>query len=166
MKRFLTIALMLLCFSLSGQVFGPPPAQPKEKARLGLSLKRAALPGLLGIAGGVSSATKEALLWRREGFFKRFPGANRQYWDNRISWENKYTRPGFVPVQFTDGYHLMEATKMVSAYGAAGLVGINLIRTKHESRKQQVLDFFVAAAINSACYLVSSELVFSKFYSR
>ena len=162
MKNFFIIILIALCGALSAQNL--PPVQ--SRAKPGLSLKRAIVPGLLGLAGGASSATKEALLWRRDQFFARFPGANRQYWDNRISWENKYTRPGFVPVQFTDGYHLMEATKMVSVYGSAGIVGINLIRYKHESRAQQVLDFFVAAAVNSACYLVSSELVFSKFYGR
>lgn len=162
----LILVFCCLSFSLNAQVFQKYPEPNKPNVRLGLSLKRAALPAFLGFTGGVSAATKEALLWRREGFFARFPGANRQYWDNRLSWENKYTRPSFVPVQFTDGYHLMEATKMVSVYGSAGLVGINLIRNKHESRAQQVLDFFVAAALNSALYLASSELVFSKFYSR
>lgn len=79
--------------------------------------KRTIAPFSLAFISGASWGLHEALQYRKDVFFKRFPNANRQYFDPSISWENKYMRPR-VPVQLTDAKHLTYAINNIALSGA------------------------------------------------
>lgn len=130
------------------------------------SLKRAILPGTLSFAAGVNQGLRETLIWKRETFFNRFPGANRQYWDNTLSWENKYTRPN-IPVQLTDAYHLLFLTQNMLISGAALSATIPLVRDhKNHNTKwwHKLADIGIQSAVMSLGYLAGSKLTYDVYF--
>ncbi len=125
------------------------------------SLKLAILPATLSFAAGVNQGVRETLIWKREKFFDRFPNANRQYFDNTLSWENKYTRPG-VPVQFTDAYHLLFLTQNVLISGAALSATIPLVRVHKKSKwYHKLADIGIQSAVMSLSYLAGSKATYN-----
>lgn len=85
--------------------------------------KRTIAPFSLAFISGANWGLHEGLQYRKSVFFKRFPKANRQYFDPAISWENKYMRPG-VPVQLTDAKHLTFALNNIALSGAISVATI------------------------------------------
>jgi len=129
-------------------------------------LKRAILPGALSFTAGVNQGLRETTIWKKEKFFNKFPGANRQYWDNHLSWENKYTRPN-VPVQFTDSYHLLFLTHNLLISGAALSATIPLVldHQKHNSKWwHKLADIGIQSAVMSLGYLAGSKLTYNVYF--
>ncbi|MBU6340186.1 MAG: hypothetical protein KGS48_01720 [Bacteroidetes bacterium] len=128
------------------------------------SLKRAILPGTLSFTAGVNQGLRETLLWKREAFFKRFPHANRQWWDNSKSWENKYIRPN-VPVQLTDAYHFLFLTQNTLIAGAAVSATIPLVRDHKNSKwYHKLADIGIQSLVNSAAYFAGSKLTYNVIF--
>jgi hypothetical protein len=99
----------------------------------------------------------QVIAFHPDRFFAAHPNANRQFWDNNISWRNKYKNgdpqqgPAFfgsttflAPV--TDGYHLMRATSRYSA-----VVGISIPLYKGSGKKIQ--HYLVEAGLFGASYI-------------
>jgi hypothetical protein len=130
------------------------------------SLKRAILPGALAFTAGVNQGLRETIIWKREKFFNRFPGANRQYWDNSISWENKYHRE-HIPVQLTDAYHLLFLTQNVLITSAALSATIPLVNDhKNHNTKwwHKLADIGIQSAVMSLGYVAGNKLTYNAFF--
>lgn len=142
-------------------------ANAQEKYNFKASFKRAIAPACLGFTSGVAGGLREATMWRKDRFFDVFPKANRQYWDNHLSWKNKYTRPWYIPVQLTDSYHMLYAVHNI------GLASASIVGTAHVSKtwktrslKHKALDILIQSACTSAAYLLGSELTFGVVFKR
>lgn len=46
---------------------------------------------------------------------------NPQYWSKAVSWVNKYRRPKWLPVMFTDSWHLFKEISLFAIFNAGGL---------------------------------------------
>jgi len=84
---------------------------------LGSNFNNYSFTGGLMFVSGASDGLSQTLAFHYWKFEKKFPKANRQFWDNNISWENKYRdypidkRPAYFGSKTflawtTDGYHL------------------------------------------------------------
>jgi len=158
MKNVLILSFLLCLFEANAQ-------SPKYNFKA--AFRSAILPASLAFVGGVAGGTREATMWRKDRFFEVFPKANRQYWDNHLSWQNKYTRPWYVPVQLTDSYHMLYAVHNI------GLAGASITGTAHVSNnwkskplKHKVLDVLIQSACVSAAYFVGSEATFGLLFKR
>jgi hypothetical protein len=158
MKHLLIISFLLCFFAASAQA-------PKYNFKA--AFKSAIIPASLSFVGGVAGGTREAILWRKDRFFQVFPKANRQYWDNTISWENKYSRPWYVPVQLTDGYHMLYGVHNLGLSGAciAGTISAGK-RWDKKPFKHKILDVLIQGACISAAYFVGSEATFGLLFKR
>src|SRR6187551_4025351 len=107
----IVVALLLLApFSLQ--------AQQKTKDKLKWRIdKNKIITGSLVFVGGAAKGFNETLLFNYKIFEKTFPGANKQWFDPKVSWRNKYEGGNpdngskyflstSVFVMFTDQYHL------------------------------------------------------------
>ncbi|MBU6341362.1 MAG: hypothetical protein KGS48_07710 [Bacteroidetes bacterium] len=142
------------------------PSNTGSKFQLKHSLKRALLPGVLSFTAGVNQGLRETLIWKRERFFNRFPNANRRYWDNTISWENKYIRPN-IPVQLTDAYHFLFLTQNTLIAGAAVSATLPLVRDHHGKNTKwwhKLADIGIQSAVNSLAYLAGSKLTYNVYF--
>lgn len=76
--------------------------------------------GSLFLIPGISAGLHEVLQHRYVQFKERFPAANDNFWDPRISWEEKYKDPypfsRTFPL-FTDAYHLTNGIKTIGLIG-------------------------------------------------
>jgi hypothetical protein len=158
MKNILILSLLLCSIVANAQ---------SPKYNLKAAFRSAILPASFSFVSGVAGGTRESILWRKDRFFQVFPKANRQYWDNTISWENKYTRPWYVPMQLTDSYHMLYAVHNI------GLAGASITGTAHVSKnwkikplKHKVLDVLIQSACVSAAYFVGSEATFGLLFKR
>ena len=109
MRIFVTL-LLLASFSLQ--------AQEKSADKLKWKIdKNKIITGSLVFVGGAAKGFNETLQFNYKIFEKTFPGANKQWFDPKVSWRNKYEggNPDNGPksflstsvlVMFTDQYHL------------------------------------------------------------
>lgn len=107
------LIIALLCFvSLNLQAQEKKANKPKWKID-----KNKILAGSLVLVGGAAKGFNETLQFNYRIFEKAFPGANKQWFDPKVSWRNKYEggNPDNGPksflstsllVMFTDQYHL------------------------------------------------------------
>jgi len=120
--RIIITLLLLASFSLQ--------AQEKSKNKLKWRIdKNKIITGGLVFVGGAAKGFNETLLFNYKIFEKKFPGVNKQWFDPKVSWRNKYE--GGNPdngakfflstsafVMFTDQYHLnnfIQKTAIMSA---------------------------------------------------
>jgi hypothetical protein len=79
----------------------------------------------LGFLSGAARGLNQVVAFHPDRFFARYPNANRQYWDNSISWRNKHKNgdpqqgPAFpfsrTALAFTtDAFHLTGTTSNVT----------------------------------------------------
>jgi len=118
------IALLMLLYSFSLQAQDQKTEKPKWRID-----KNKILTGSLVFVGGAAKGFNETLQFNYKIFEKTFPGANKQWFDPKVSWRNKYeggnpdNGPKFflstsVFVMFTDQYHLnnfIHKTALMSA---------------------------------------------------
>lgn len=122
----------------------------------------------LSFIAGTAWGLHEAINYRKDVFFKRFPGANRQYFDPAISWENKYMRPG-VPVQLTDAKHLSFAINNIALSGAISAATVYctvpIVRPKQGRKWWHIpARMLIQSAAVSAGYAAGNWLTFSQFF--
>src|SRR5215510_1804361 len=102
--------LLLISFSLQAQ------QKNAEKPKWRIN-KNKILTGSLVLVGGAAKGFNETLQFNYRIFEKKFPGVNKQWFDPKVSWRNKYEggNPDNGPkyflstslfVMFTDQYHL------------------------------------------------------------
>ena len=108
--RIIVTLLLLASFSLQ--------AQEKTTDKLKWKIdKNKIITGSLVFVGGAAKGFNETLQFNYKIFEKTFPGANKQWFDPKVSWRNKYEggNPDNGPksflstsvlVMFTDQYHL------------------------------------------------------------
>ena len=120
--RVIAVFFLFVSFSLQAQETKPE----KPKWRID---KNKILTGSLVLVGGASKGFNETLQFNYKIFEKTFPGANKQWFDPKVSWRNKYQggNPDNGPkhflstsllVMFTDQYHLnnfIHKTALMSA---------------------------------------------------
>ena len=108
--RFIALLMALASYSLQAQ----EKIAEKPKWRID---KNKILTGSLVFIGGSAKEFNETLQFNYKTFEKTFPGANKQWFDPKQSWRNKYEggNPDNGPksflstsvfVMFTDQYHL------------------------------------------------------------
>jgi hypothetical protein len=62
---------------------------------------------------GVSSGVREEVIYHPTQLFQMYPRLNRQWWDIRVSYRNKYTEPPLF-VAFSDANHFFKSTGLVT----------------------------------------------------
>jgi len=62
---------------------------------------------------GVSSGAREEVLYHPEQMFDMYSDLNRQWWDSRISYKNKYTESPLL-VAFSDANHFFKSAVLVT----------------------------------------------------
>ena len=108
--RLIAALLLLVSYSLSAQ----EKIADKPKWRID---KNKIITGSLVFVAGSAKGFNETLQFNYKIFEKTFPGANKQWFDPKVSWRNKYEggNPDNGPksflstslfVMFTDQYHL------------------------------------------------------------
>lgn len=89
----------------------------------------------LVLLAGMASGMHETLHYHITSFYRKFPGANGQYWNPKYSWTNKYKdgNPANGPrfplsttllVMFTDAKHLFDAIRMSAGFSGFYLLGL------------------------------------------
>lgn len=109
------------------QSLQPLPVEPAKA--YGYELERALIKGGMLFFSGAADGISETIKFHPDAFFTTHPSANRQFWDGRISWQNKYRNGD--PAQgrayigsttwlawTTDGYHLTRTTGNVFLFGS------------------------------------------------
>ena len=158
--RIIAVFLLFVSFSLH--------AQNKEKKKWRID-KNKILTGSLVFTGGAAKGFNETLQFNYKIFEKTFPGANKQWFDPKVSWRNKYeggnpdNGPKFflstsVLVMFTDQYHLNNFIQRTAIMSALVLK----IGEGKKSFKYYLLDL----AYYSACYTAGFAATYYPFTSR
>ena len=107
--RIISVVLLFVSFSLQAQEKADKPKWRIDKNKI--------LTGSLVCVGGAAKGFNETLQFNYKIFEKTFPGANKQWFDPKVSWRNKYEGGNpdngskyflstSVLVMFTDQYHL------------------------------------------------------------
>lgn len=168
--------MILYVTDLSSQL--PPsimssPVVPVSTPLLDLSLKKPSrIDGLAGdflvisfsAISGATWAQSEILTNHYDAFSRRFPTADRQYFDPSISWLNKYYNrdPSLgrtkLPVQLTDARHLLNSV----AFSSAILTGVSIPLASGNFRPRVVLRRCILSCLS---YSLSNHLVY-RFYKR
>jgi hypothetical protein len=158
--RMIAVFLLFVSFSLQAQ------DQEKKKWRID---KNKILTGSLVFVGGAAKGFNETLQFNYKIFEKTFPGANKQWFDPKVSWRNKYEggNPDNGPkyfmstsllVMFTDQYHLnnfIQRTAIMSAL-------VIKIGEGKKSFKHYLFDL----AYYSVCYSAGFAATYYPFTSR
>lgn len=110
---------MFLAIPTFSQSMQPYPGVPETPAASTFKFNTNAIPYKwgLGFLSGAARGLNQVIAFHPDRFFARHPNANRQYWDNRISWRNKHKNgnpeegPAFpfsrsAMVFLTDGLHM------------------------------------------------------------
>jgi hypothetical protein len=131
------------------------------KAELRATIAPATLSAIAGSAWGVH----EALHYRKAVFFRRFPGADRQYWDPAISWENKNWRN--VPVQISDAKHAFATLEKFALFSAGISATIPIARRWEKKKwKHNLARIGLQSVATSLGYAIGNELTFTHFFKR
>jgi len=120
--RIITSLLLLASLTLQAQ------EKSKDKLKWKIDKNKIITGSLIFVAGG-AKGVNETLQFNYKIFEKTFPGANKQWFDPKVSWRNKYEGGNpdngakyflstSVFVMFTDQYHLnnfIQKTAIMSA---------------------------------------------------
>lgn len=121
----------------------------------GAQFKKHIVPGVLVFASGCFEGMMDVLQYRYDGFKRTFPKSNDQFFDPRISWQNKYkdrdpqkgkTFAGNYLVGSTDAWHGFKSLRNATNFSAFA------IRVTAKKRKwhQYVKEALVYWAVNRA----------------
>jgi len=118
MKNILCLLCILCMYPAYAQTY------PVEKRKLYFPLKEEYPSLISSFLAGALEGTSETLKWHYGDFEEFFPGANKNFWNPKYSWKNKYKNqnkeegpkfPGsntFL-VWTTDGYHAVRFARNV-----------------------------------------------------
>lgn len=147
-----------------------PGVEQREKFRFDFSPYKYTIPTAFG--SGLMDGWNQTLNFHYRKFKKVFPGANDQFWNPPISWENKYAKDGTgavltnyeafpfsttVLVWTTDGHHLTRAGDHLFMFATVGLYFSDLGK---KNWKQIVLDVVVTSFARSAGFNTAYKIVF------
>lgn len=94
-------------------------------------------------------------IWHHYPEFKRtFPRAKDQFWNPRISWQNKYNSR--LPVWFTDAHHLTNTTTQVAIFSSG------IFMKKRSKKYHYILDL----GFNFLAYSFGNYLTFNAIYRK
>ena len=158
------IVVLFLFASLSLQAQQRSSDKPKWKID-----KNKILTGGLVFVGGAAKGFNETLQFNYKIFEKSFPGANKQWFDPKVSWRNKYKggNPDNGPkyflstsllVMFTDQYHLNNFIQRMALMSAIVL--------KIGEGKKPFRHYLLDLAYYSACYTAGFAATYYPFTSR
>lgn len=154
----------LLFFSFTA--FAQKNSAEKNKWRID---KNKIITGSLVFVGGTAKGFNETLQFNYPIFEKKFPGANKQWFDPKLSWRNKYegANPDNGPkfflstsalVMFTDQYHLnnfIQRTALMSA-----------LVIKIGDGKKPLKHYLLDIVYYTACYQLGFASTYYPFTSR
>lgn len=158
------LIFVFLLFSMT--TFAQKDGNEKSKWRID---KNKILTGSLVFVGGSAKGFNETLQFNYPIFEKKFPGANKQWFDPRVSWRNKYEggNPDNGPksflstsalVMFTDQYHLnnfIQRTALMSA-----------LVIKIGDGKKPLKHYLLDMVYYTACYQIGFASTYYTFSSR
>ena len=158
--RIITALLLVVSFSLH--------AQDTEKKKWRID-KNKILTGSLVFVGGAAKGFNETLHFNYKAFETAFPGINKQWFDPKESWKNKYkggdpdNGPRFflstsVLVMFTDQYHLNNFIGRTAIMSALVL--------KIGEGKKPFKHYLLDLVYYSACYSTGFALTYYPFTQR
>jgi hypothetical protein len=162
MRLIAMVLLLLVSFSVQAQERNVD----KPKWRIN---KNKILTGSLVFVAGSAKGFNETLQFNYKIFEKTFPGANKQWFDPKVSWRNKYEggnpdngAKSFLStsllVMFTDQYHLNNFIQRGALMGAL----VIKIGEGKKPLKHYVYDF----VFYSACYSAGFAATYYPFTSR
>ena len=107
------------------QQAAPKPAIVPEAATVQFNTNTIPYRWGLGFLSGAARGLNQVVAFHPDRFFARYPNANRQYWDNSISWRNKHKNgdpsqgPAFPFARTalawtTDGFHFTGTSSNVT----------------------------------------------------
>jgi len=156
--------------SPADRFFGLEQAE-KQPFRLDLSAYKFTVP--LAFVAGFADGFNQTLNFHYDKFKKVFPRANNQFWNPRISWQNKYaidpngnvnTNYEAFPfstsvlVFLTDRHH---PTRSVDHAGMYVAVGLNIHDIGNKNWKQILLDIGVTAFARSVGFATTYSIIFA-----
>jgi len=161
--RLTTILIFFLAFQ-SLQAQETISDKPKWKID-----KNKIFTGSLVFVAGSAKGFNETLQFNYKIFEKTFPGANKQWFDPKVSWRNKYKdgNPDNGPksflstsllVAFTDQYHLNNFIQRTALMGA--------LVVKIGEGKKPFKHYLYDLAFYSACYSAGFAATYYPFTSR
>ncbi|MBU6339930.1 MAG: hypothetical protein KGS48_00425 [Bacteroidetes bacterium] len=127
-------------------------------------IRQAILPGVLATASGVSGGVREALLWRKDVFFKRFPNANRNFFDTPVAY-GADVPAGMQP--YSKAHKVL--TTAHNAFLGAAVVSATIPLAKHGKKQKlthTLMDIGIQSLAISAGYFTGFEGVFGQFFKR
>ena len=154
--------LLLVSFSLQGQ------QKTAEKLKWKIN-KNKIITGSLVLVGGAAKGFNETLQFNYKIFEKTFPDVNKQWFDPKVSWRNKYEggNPDNGPkyflstsllVMFTDQYHLNNFIQKTAIMTALVI--------KIGEPKQPFKHYVYDLLYYSACYGLGFAATYYPFTSR
>ncbi len=159
-----TLLALLFPAILSAQVYQSPNIRTERPVPYdwGKAFKRAALPGAMAFTSGAVGGLHEALLWRKDVFFRRFPSANRQFWDHDVSWRNKK-----ILGAANDAYHWTQRLHTWGCY-STGVCSSVVIATNWQGKPNghRMLDIGTQAAVTGVGYWLGSIIVYNLIFHR
>jgi hypothetical protein len=120
------------------------------------SLRRAAPALALSFTAGAAWGTHEVLMHRYPDFKAVFPGANDQWWNPKISWQNKHTND--VPVWFTDAKHTLATYNQAALFGAGVCIAIG--------QKRPLRHYLIDAGLSLGAYSLGNLLTYDVVFRR
>lgn len=160
--KILIVSVFLFLFCFTGY------SQVAENSNLTRSYSKQNWKSLLLVyLAGFGEGHAELLQHHYYKFEKRFPNANKQFWDPELSWTNKYKNndpakgPKFwgssnIFVATTDGYH---AFKLLQKASIVGALAININGRK--KFKHYVIDAIIYLTTYTVGFYTSYKIIYS-----
>jgi hypothetical protein len=163
MKLF--VVLLLIGCTCQAQQLEKPQAKPVPKWKID---KNKLITGGLVLVAGSAKGFNETLVFHYKVFKARFPNANHEWFDPRLSWKNKYEdkNPDLGPkfplstsalIFVTDQYHLNQFIGR-SAFLAAIVIKIG-------EKKRPAKHYLYDVLYYSACYTAGFAITYYPFSS-
>ena len=123
-------------------------------------LKKSIAPTSLALVSGAAGGLHEGLQFRRVEFFKRFPNANRSYWDTNVS----SLQQRWILGQAQAAYHHAANLQIGCAFLAGGFAGVNiampLIKKEKNPWWHTALDIGINSASLSLGYFAGQVIIY------
>lgn len=160
--RFLVVFFVIASLSMQAQ------ENKTEKTKWRIDRNKVITGGLVFV-GGAAKGFNETLLFNYRIFEKTFPSANKQWFDPKVSWRNKYEggNPDNGPKYFgstslfvmaTDQYHMNNFIQRAAIMSA--------IVIKIGDKKQPFKHYVYDLLYYTACYQIGFATMYYPFTSR
>ncbi len=159
------ILIVCFAFQLSAQQYTWKDA--------GNAFKRSIIPASFAFVAGGSDGLNQTLIHHYDRFEAKFPNANPQYWNPKISWTNKYKNgdenqgPAYFGsrtflVATTDAYHLTRAVNRASLVSAGLTLSLNFNSKRKLSHR--LIDLGIGLGTSYIAHSIGFELVYGQIF--